>query len=155
VIRKVKNWLGIEGVKIQLEVPANLKVGQKELRLVLSLSALSDQKIKNIHLSLKEIYSRGNGKNRRISEFILAEWEQEKSIKIGKQAPCFLPILLQPNWQYSAFDKWQKEGALQNYMGLWAKKLNSVKSEYLIEVNIDVAKTKLNPYHVTRLIFSD
>ncbi len=151
MIRKVKNWLGIEGVKIKLEVPTNLREGQPEIKFVLCLSTLTEQKIKGVHLTLKEVYRRGRGEHNRITEFILAEWKQEKKVEMGKNDSHFIPITLKPNWQSSAVDQWQKKGGFQKILGAWAKKWQGVKSEYIVEVNIDVAKTKLNPFQITRL----
>lgn len=155
MIRKVKNWLGIEGVKIKLELPSDLREGQSKIKFVLSLSSLTDQKIKQIHLTLKEVYKRGRGDHHRITEYILAEWTQDQKVEIRKNDPLFIPIVLHPNWQLSPIDRWRKKGQIQNLLGSWARKLHRAKSEFIVEVNLDVAKTKLNPYHVTRLELSE
>ncbi|HKK62509.1 MAG TPA: hypothetical protein VJ951_08110 [Bacteroidales bacterium] len=154
MIRKVKTWLGIEGVKINLDFPTAASKGQEEIKLVLSLTSLSKQKVKQILLTFKEVYTRGRGDHKRISEFVLADWQQDKTIEVDKNQIQFIPISIRPNWQDSEIEKWQEKGSFRKVLGQWAKKLYGVKSEYFIEVKLDVAKTKLNPYFITRVEFS-
>ncbi|NBC25141.1 MAG: hypothetical protein GVX78_05960 [Bacteroidetes bacterium] len=155
MIRKVKNWLGIEGVKIKLEVPTNLSKGQDQIKLILQLSSLTDQKIKGIDVSMKEVYERGKGENHRISEYKLAEWKQDRVLSIQKGVTLFVPITLHPNWMYSEIDKWQHKGSIQKFIGGVLKKLNRVGTSYYIEANLNVAKTKLHPYHTLKIEFKE
>jgi hypothetical protein len=146
--------LGIEGVKINLDFPSNASKGQDEIKMVLSLSSLSKQKIKNIHLVFKEVYKRGKGDQKRISDYVLDEWKQNKSFEIDKKEVHFIPIRLKPKWQQSAIDKWQERGLAPKVIGGLAKRFHGVSSKFYIEVNLNVSKTKLNPYYITRVEFS-
>lgn len=154
MIRKVKTWLGIEGVKINLDFPTNASQGQDEIKMVLSLSSLSKQKIKNIHLVFKEVYERGRGDHKRISELVLDEWEQDRTLEIDDNEIHFIPIRINPNWEKSPIDKWQENGPAQKIIGGLAKRFHGVKSKFYIEVNLKVARTKLNPYYITRVEFT-
>jgi hypothetical protein len=104
---------------------------------------------------MKEVYERGKGGNHRISEYKLAEWKQDKTISIHKGETLFVPITLFPHWNYSKIDKWQQRGSIQKLIGGVLKKMNRVNTAYYIEANLNVAKTKLHPYHTVKIEFKD
>jgi len=59
MIGKVKTWLGIEGVKIDLDLPEEFRYLDGLVTGKLYISSMSDHVVTSIHIKLIEKYSRG------------------------------------------------------------------------------------------------
>ena len=149
--RNIKNWLGIEGVKIGVELPSEIDFGQNSLKGVLVLSSLSHQKILSTKIQVKESYTRGSGGRRRTTDYFLGSWSNSQSVKLSPDDSYYRPFSLDLSWPESQVDNWQKQNRLNNYLGKLAKRWQGVESRFLLEVNLEVSKTKLQPYLVTEL----
>lgn len=151
MIRNIKNWLGIEGVKIKVEMPPEINLGQSQLKGVLVLSSLSDQKIKSTKVQVIERFQRGTGQRKRTTDFSLAQLTNSHTIELSAEGLYYRPFCLDLNWPESEVDQWQKQNKVNNYLGVLAKRWQGVESRYFLEVNLEVSKTKLQPYLITEL----
>ena len=59
MIKKLKNMLGIESVKIELEIPQEIEKKDQNINGTIILTTLSDAEVKSISIKLIEKYSRG------------------------------------------------------------------------------------------------
>ena len=73
MLKKVKNWLGIEGVKVKLDLPDTFSVKSKKIQGSFVISSLSEQHVQNVNIVLKEKYTRGRRKSKLIDEYVLGE----------------------------------------------------------------------------------
>ena len=80
IFKKVKDWLGIEGVKVALAIDETFKLKEQAVSRSYSISSQSDQYIESVRLILKEKYSRGRRKAKLIDEYVLSE----SSVEIGE-----------------------------------------------------------------------
>src|SRR5690625_4119618 len=71
MFRKVKKWLGIDGVKIDVDVPEEIFLREKKISGWLIIESKQDSMIQKIRMRLVEKYSRGRGQNRLIDEYEL------------------------------------------------------------------------------------
>ncbi len=82
---KVKHWLGIEGVKLKLLVPDEVKESDKELKGKIQFHSMNKQMITAISVKMIEKYSRGNRKDKLVDEYLLGEIHLEQKIEVPSE----------------------------------------------------------------------
>ena len=80
MLGKVKNWLGIEGVKMEIETPDRVKLRDGVLKGTILFQSMSDKKVSKVKFKLIEKYTRGRGKSKLINEYTLGEMEANESV---------------------------------------------------------------------------
>jgi hypothetical protein len=127
----VKKILGIEGVKLELIVPAETSQATKTIEGIIKLTSLSDKNvIESIDLSFVEKYARGRGERKLINEYILGE----------------VPFILTYITGKSAMDKMGDNNFLVRGLVSLAKKASAVSSTYTLRAEAKVKGTTLNPF---------
>src|SRR5690606_41877020 len=71
MLKKVKKWLGIEGVRITVDVPEDIFLHEKKVSGTLILESKQESTISQIRMRLIEKYSRGRKNNKLIDEYLL------------------------------------------------------------------------------------
>ena len=145
MFKKLKNMVGIEGVKIKLDLPKEIhaKTGVIAGRLYF----LSKQKhtVTDVSLRLIEKYSRGRGDNRLTDEYELGRLMFDRPFQIEADEPLELDFELPFELLKSDMDSF--EGRLIiGKLATAAKMLRQVKSEYRIEAEAKVKGALLNPF---------
>lgn len=146
IIKKVKDWLGIEGVKIGLALPETFKVKEGCINGSYSISSQSDQYIESIKLSLKEKYIRGRRKSKLIDEYTLAEKVVSINEDISKDEVITKEFKLEFSELKSAVDKFGDKNFFYKGLTSIAKMLKNAKSEYSMTAEVSVKGNKLKPY---------
>ncbi|HUR30386.1 MAG TPA: hypothetical protein VMZ69_03080, partial [Saprospiraceae bacterium] len=72
---KVKKWLGIEGVKIELILPEEVIGKEGLIEGKIRFQTMHTQKVKSIKLTLTEKYTRGRFKSKLTDQYKIAETE--------------------------------------------------------------------------------
>jgi len=149
---KLKNILGIEGVKLVLVTPA--AVSEKTGKIVgkIQLEALSNQTISKIHLKLIEKYARGRKDNRLIDEYVLGEETLTEAIEIKKDETKTITFELPFSMLNSEMDDMEDSNIFSKGIVKVAKYLKNVKSSYRLEATAAVAGTKLSPTSTQEII---
>lgn len=142
---QIKRMLGIEGVKIDVEIiqPVNLHSGR--LRGIISLITLRDSEVTSIHLKMIEKYHRGRNKEKLIDEYIIGELVLNDRFQLKKEEIIEIPFEMPFNNYQSDMDRMQKSNFFASGLVKMAKLLKGVKSEYRIEAEATVSGTKLSP----------
>ncbi|NLF52776.1 MAG: hypothetical protein GX577_16740, partial [Leptolinea sp.] len=70
MLKKVKKWLGIEGVRITVDVPEDIFLHEKKVSGTLILESKQESTISQIRMRLIEKYSRGRKHNKLIDEYL-------------------------------------------------------------------------------------
>ena len=154
MLKKVKNWLGIEGVKIKLDVPETFKLKDQELTGSYTISSLSEQYIESIRLVLVEKYVRGRRKSKLIDEYILGEKVVDVNKSIDNQELIVEMFSLKFHPIKSAMDRFgDKNFLFKGIMGA-AKLLKNAKSQYYLIVEATVSGNKLKPYDKVDIVAS-
>jgi len=148
---KLKNILGIEGVKMTLITPAAVREESGKITGKIQLESLSDQTISKIQLKLIEKYARGRKDNRLIDEYILGEDVISEAIDIKKDETKTITFELSFKMLNSEMDDMEDSNILSKGLVKVAKYLKNVKSTYRLEATAAVAGTKLSP-NATQLI---
>ena len=145
MIRRVKRWLGIEGVKIELLLPESLSLKSALLEGKLRFQSMTPERVTHLRITLKERYSRGRGEERLIDEYVLGSLEVEKQIDIPEGKIVELPFSL-------PFDRVESNVDTLEKVFLWkglakaVKWANKVESEFRVEAEARIQGTALNPF---------
>lgn len=146
MIGKVKKWLGIEGVKVELQVPETFSSKDELIEGNLVFTSMNDQTVNGISLKLVEKYSRGRRKNKLVDEYKLGSLEIDETFEVIADEELIVPFELPFNIVRSDMDDLEKKFFFFVPFVKTAKLIKGVNSEYRVEVEADVKGTKLDPF---------
>ena len=142
---EIKKLLGIEDIKIDLEIPEKVAKSSGLVQGKVILTTFRDSKVEQIDLKLIEKYHRGRKDSKLVDEYTLGEMTLDTSIEIKKQDIIEIPFELPFTIFRSEMDKIGDGNLVMGGVIKLAKKLKGVKSEYRIEATAHVKGTKLAP----------
>jgi hypothetical protein len=143
---KVKRWLGIEGVKVELILPEEVKGKAGLIEGRLRFESMHTQRVKSIKLTLTEKYIRGRFKNKLTDQYKIAEISQVESFEVPAHEPVEIDFELPFSLVKSDMDELaDKNFVFRKIVGA-AKMMKNVKSEYTLEAEAEVEGTALNPF---------
>ncbi len=145
MLGKVKDILGIEGVKIEIICPDIIPEGIAKVDGILKLTTVREQEVKSIEIKLIEKYARGRKEKRLIDEYVLGELVMDKKIKVIPGEEQLINFSLEFTRAKSAMDKLQDDSIVYKGLISVAKFFKKVKSSHRIEGSAKVKGTKLNP----------
>ncbi|MBB4077945.1 hypothetical protein GGR28_000546 [Lewinella aquimaris] len=147
MLGKVKQWLGIEGVKLELILPDDFHPRQGSLAGTIRLTSKNAQRVSAIKVVMVEKYSRGKDDSQLVDEYELGRHIITDLIEVPAGG---IPVEVTFRISFTPVDSPIDEFASKNvlYGGLaWAaKKLRGVQSEYRIEAEAQVQGVGLNPF---------
>ncbi len=152
MLGKVKNWLGIEGVKMEIETPERVKLNDGVLKGAVLFQSMNDKTVTKIKLTLFEKYSRGRGKEKLINEYVLGELEVTDVLEIKANGLLRLDFTLLFNPKESEMDQMGRNIFLRGPVAL-AKLFKGAKSQYRLEAEARVPGTALHPIAKKEIIF--
>ena len=143
---KVKKWLGIEGVKVELLLPDMVfeQVGAVSGQLV--FHSKNEQVVRSVRLKMVEKYSRGRGNDKLVDEYTLGDATLSQRIEVPAEVPLAVDFTRPFQLNKSNVDGFGEKNFLTGGLVSLAKKLQAVNSEFRIEVEADVEGTALNPF---------
>lgn len=146
MIRKVKQWLGIEGVRILIVAPDSAEGASGVISGEIHLNSLRKEKVNTIAIRLKEQYQRGRWKDKRISEFVLGEIMLEGPYEVVPDQTCQIPFQLPFEPILSDMDRIGSRNILLKGVVTTAKWIKGVESLYWIEAEARVKGTVLDAF---------
>ena len=145
MLGKLKNILGIEGVKVKLLLPVAIVKKSKSIKGKVQLESLSEQKVNGIKLTLIEKYARGRKDNRLIDEYTLGETYITGPITIKKNEEKLIDFDFEFSLLKSEMDQMEDSNFVSKGLVKLAKYLKKVDSSFRVEATVEVEGTKLNP----------
>lgn len=145
MLGKVKKWLGIEGVKLELVLDESYSDSKGIIEGKIKFSSMNDQTVSGIKILLIEKYSRGRRKNKRIDEYKLAETYIDQVIEVYKEEVTEIDFQLEFKRIGSEMDEMEKQFFMKPFIKA-AKLIKGVRSNYMVIAEADVEGTKLNPF---------
>lgn len=145
MLGKVKNWLGIEGVKMEIETPERVKLRDGALKGSILFQSINNKKVTYVKLTLIEKYTRGRGKNKLINEYKVGEMEVKETFDILANSQLRMDFTLFFTPSESEMDILGHNFLLKGPVAV-AKLLKGAKSLYRLEVEAKVPGTALNPF---------
>jgi hypothetical protein len=146
MLTKVKNWFGIEGVKMDILLPDDIRSVDGLFSGILIFNALTTQEVLNVKVKMVERYGRGRGSERLVNEYVLGELFIDKSIIIEANIETKLSFAFSFKYVTAPIDDFAKKNILFKGMANMAKKMSKVNSEFRIEAEAKVKGTALNPF---------
>ena len=146
MLTKVKNWFGIEGVKMDILLPDDIRSVDGLFSGILVFNALTTQEVLYVKVKMVERYGRGRGSERLVNEYVLGELFIDKSIIIEANIETKLSFAFSFKYVTAPIDDFAKKNILFKGMANMAKKMSKVNSEFRIEAEAKVKGTALNPF---------
>ena len=143
---KVKKWLGIEGVKIEIVLPEVTRARDGVVEGKLRFHSMNTQIVTHIRVAMFEKYSRGRGAEKLIDEFKLGEMELSESFEVPENDIVEVEFSLPFKLVKSEMDEFGDRNFLFRGISNLAKRSNAVKSYYRIEATAKVKGTALDPF---------
>ena len=143
---KVKRWLGIEGVKVELDIPAEVAAKGGFVDGKLRFYSMHDQVVQSIKVRMREKYKRGRRKNKLVDEYTLGEIELQQEIEVPAHEAIEIEFSLPFDLALSEMDSFEQKNFLFKGFVKTAKLLKGVRSVYRLEAEADVRGTALNPF---------
>ncbi len=145
MLKKVKKWLGIEGVRINVDVPSEIFLHEKKISGLLLLESKQDSEISEIRLRLIEKYSRGRKQNKLIDEYILGTQIIQSPIRVLANEIREVPFDLYFEPLKSEMDHLESRNIILKGLVRSAKFLRKVQSQFRIEIEADVKGMAISP----------
>lgn len=150
----IKNWLGIEGVKIEIRIDEEIDPKTGSIEGSLLFYSKRQRIIESINIKLIERYTRGRRRNKLINEYILGEMDYDHRIEVPTEQFIELEFSLPFEALKSDMDKLSDYNFVTRGLVEIAKKVKNARSEYRIEVSAKVQGTAVHPF-VKHTIFMD
>ena len=147
MLGKVKEWLGIEGVKLELVVPPEFNVNQGTLEGVIRLRSMRAQTVTAIRMDLIEKYSRGRDDETLVDEYNLGTLTINEKFEVPAEGePIDVPFTLEFTAINSEVDDFGQRNLLFRGLAWVARKTRNAMSEYRLEAEANVKGVALNPF---------
>ncbi len=146
MFKKVKKWLGIEGVKLELILPEKVQETAGVVNGKIRFLSMNVQEINYVKVVMIERFSRGRKDEKMTDEYRLGEIVLEQKIEIPKETPVDVDFSLPFELVKSEMDKLEDKNLIFSGLVKVAKKLRAVKSAYYIEAEAKASGTALNPF---------
>ncbi|MEM8582935.1 MAG: hypothetical protein AAGF87_01635 [Bacteroidota bacterium] len=147
MLGKVKKWLGIEGVKLELVLPEVWDSDMGRLAGKLRFRSKNTSEVTAVHIVLVERYSRGRKEEQRIDEYQLGRLTLEDPITIpGNGELVEVDFVLPFERMRAPIDEFGDRNPINGSLAWIARKLRRVKSTFRIEAEAEVKGVALNPF---------
>jgi hypothetical protein len=146
MIGKVKKWLGIEGVKMELLFDEDATTQKGIVSGLIRFTSMNAQVVSRIKVVLIERYSRGRGKEKLVDEYELGSLQLEEDIEVPAGEFVEVEFNLKYKLVRSDMDELEKSNFFMSPLVKVAKRISAVKSEYRVEAEAKVKGTALNPF---------
>jgi len=143
---KVKRWLGIEGVKIEMILPDEVSGSSGVIEGKLRFESMHLQTVTKIKLTLTEKYIRGRFKNKLTDQYKIGEIELVENIEVPAHEVILMDFELPFTIVKSDMDELGDKNFVFKKLVDTAKALKNVKSEYYLEAEAEVNGTALSPF---------
>ena len=151
---KVKRWLGIEGVKVELHIPAKVDGQDGQIEGKIRFYSMHDQSVEGIRVRLIEKYKRGRRGNKLVDEYTLGEISVTREIAVPAHEYIEVEFTLPFKMVQSEMDQIEAINFMFKGLIKSAKMVKGVKSTYRIEAEADVRGTALNPFDTQELLIN-
>jgi len=150
---KIKQFLGIEGVKMQVIVPDEVSSRTGVVQGEIEFSTMNTQRISYITVKLIESYTQGRRKDKRTQEFVLGETMIDDAFMIYPEEDVVVEFELPYKKVQSNIDAMVDRGGIKGSLAKLAKTARGARSEFRIEAEAKVAGTALSPFARTTVKF--
>jgi hypothetical protein len=130
---RVKRWLNIEGVRLNIECSDYIRLDTGCIEGKLRLVSMSDHTVQQISIRLTETYTRGRGSSKRIDDYILADDVLKEPISLKAQEDTVLDFTLNFYRMKSRIEQFGDKNILAKSLAAGAALLKGAQSVYKLE----------------------
>lgn len=145
---KVKQWLGIGGVKIDLQLDPNITWQTTHVAGKIVLTTKSQQTINQAKVKMTDIYKYKIGDSYRTKEYPMGNIEIPGTLVINPGETKAIDFDLPIAFHKSAEDKLKEEGGVLKALGTAGSFLKGSSDQYVLEASVDVVGTALDPVKI-------
>lgn len=146
MIGRVKKFLGIEGVKLELIIPEEIRSSDAVIGGALRFQSMHPQTVTRIRIVLIERYSRGRGNEKLVDEYQLGSTELEETFEVPADEIIERDFTLPFTLVRSDVEEFGARNFLFGGIAKAAKMIRNARSEYRVEAEAEVKGTALNPF---------
>jgi len=146
MIKKIKKWFGIEGVKLEVVIPESVHEAERVISGKLRFQSMNEQKVTGIKIALIERYSRGRGKEKLIDEYELGYLSIDKEVIIPADEIIEVPFTLPFRLVKSDVDEFGDQNLVFAQVSRLARLIRNAKSLYRVEAEAMVEGVGFNPF---------
>lgn len=143
---RVKQWLGIEGVKMELVLPEEIILESGIVDGKIRFSTMHSQTVSSIQVRFVETYKRGRRKQKVSDEYELGKISLEQDIEVPAGELIEIDFVLPFQLAKSEMDQLADKNFLLRGAVSAAKLIKGVASIYRVEAEATVKGTALNPF---------
>ena len=152
MIGRMKKWLGIEGVKLELMIPEEASLRSQKIEGHIRLESMNTQTVTGIKIVLIERYSRGRGKEKLVDEYELGEVFLNKERIVNEGETLEFPFELPFSYVNSGVEEFGERNFLFSGLAKAAKALRKAKSSFRLEAEAKVKGVALNPFDKKEIV---
>lgn len=141
--QKIKQWLGIGGVKAELVVDPNLAWDDNEIKGQVIVTTKSEQKVEGLTVYFQDLYSYKSGDTRKYKTYKLGEKTFNESFTIDVGESKTIDFVLPFAFAMSKDDKLKAQGGVMGALGTAGSLLNSTSDVYTLYATVNVEGTAL------------
>lgn len=143
--QKIKMWLGMGGVKVELHVPATIEKSGGTFSGKVVLTSKSDLELIDLNVELIEEWTTGRGDDKKTKELTLGSMKMNlaRPIKTGETQE--VPFDLAFTYSKSNNEELAEKGGLLGGLGKLGKFADAEKSEFFVKAGVDVKGVGLDP----------
>ena len=149
---KVKRWLGIEGVKLELVIPEEISEKEKGVSGKIQFFSMNTQTVTSIEVKMIERYSRGRKSEKLTDEYVLGLIHLDQEIEVPAEEIIEIDFMLPFKIEKSEMDDIEDRSFLLRGLVKTAKWFSNVKSEFRIEAAAKVRGGALDPFDKKEII---
>ena len=146
MISRFKQWLGIEGVKVELIIPDEVSEKDGYIEGRLRFTSLRDQMVEQVKVVFIERYTRGRRKEKRIDEYELGSVVLDTPFAVPAGEVVEKSFRLPFKVVHSDMENLGKRNIFARGLVGALKLVEGVKSEYRVETEAKVRGVALNPF---------
>ena len=147
MIGKMKQWLGIEGVKLELILPERFSPDQGAVTGTIRLTSKSTQTVSAIKVAVIEKYTRGRDEEALVDEYELGSTVLRQNVEVpADMLPVDVPFTVPVRPVRSPVEDFGSKNFLFKGLAWVAKQTRNASSEYRVEAEAQVRGVGLNPF---------
>ena len=151
---KVKKFLGIEGVKVDMDIPETVERESGRIPGTLTFKSMHPQVVESVTIVLVERYNRGRKKEKLTDEYELGRIDIKLDLEVSPEGPSITHFELPYDLIISEMDELENKNILYRGLVKSAKWLRNVKSEYRVEAEATIKGTLLSPFDKKTIILN-
>ncbi|MCB0651712.1 MAG: sporulation protein [Saprospiraceae bacterium] len=152
MINKMKKWLGIEGVKMELMLPEEIAEIDEVVKGQAVFQSMNPQTVTGISFVLIEKYVRGRGKDKLIDEYELGKLELQIEFEVPADELVEVDFELPFKVAHSEVETFGKKNFIYGGISRLAKLAHGAKSTYRVEAEATVKGVALSPFDKVEII---